>query len=368
MLASILQASGYRVGLFTSPHLVDFRERIRVDGQMIDRRYVASFVEEARAIADEVSPSFFELTTMMALCYFRDSHVDVAIIEVGLGGRLDSTNIISPVLSVITNISLDHTQLLGSTVAEIASEKAGIIKPSTPVVVGNSRGEGVRDTLEAQALSVGASIHWAEISDEIEGYTASPDSYIYMTKSWGRLSSPLTGAVQPENVATVLESLAVLPEDLRPHSEAVRIGLAEVLIRTGLRGRWEILARDPLLICDTGHNEAGLSAVARQLGELSAEGQRLHIVLGMVSDKDVRASLAVLPTDARYYFTAASVERALAPVELATLAHRQGLVGDTYPTVAEAVDVALSEARARGGVVFVGGSNFVVADLLQYIN
>ncbi len=352
-LSAILQAAGYRVGLFTSPHLVDFRERIRVSGQMISEDYVARFTEEAREQVREIEPSFFELTTLMALCYFRDMQVDVAIIEVGLGGRLDSTNIISPILSIITNISLDHTQYLGHTLREIATEKAGIIKPHTPVVIGNSQGEGVRSAITRIAVEQSAPLHWAELYPE--GYTP-----------WGEITPELKGDAQRENTATILTALEVIARRFDLTAEAVQRGFAEVTRLSGLRGRWEELGVAPLRICDTGHNVAGITLVVQQLRRLAGEHRRIRVVLGMASDKDVASVIALFPPQFDYYFTQASVPRAMPADELQALAHLEDLEGGCYPSVAEAYQAALDEASPED-VIFVGGSNFVVADLLTYL-
>lgn len=352
-LAAILQSAGYRVGLFTSPHLVDFRERIRISGEMITEEYVVRFTEEARGQIQEVEPSFFELTTLMALCYFRDMQVDVAIIEVGLGGRLDSTNIINPILSIITNISLDHTQYLGNTLREIAREKAGIIKPHTPVVIGNSRGEGVRASITEVAVKQSAPLHWAELRSPEYG-------------PWGIIIPELKGEAQQENTSTILTALDVLAHTLAITPEAVQQGFAEVTKLTGLRGRWEELGISPLRICDTGHNPAGIALVVHQLSELAEQHDKIRVVLGMASDKDISSVLALFPDRFVYYFTQAGVPRALPSGQLQMLAREHTLEGRAYGSVAEAYEAALSEACPED-IIFVGGSNFVVADLLTYL-
>lgn len=352
-LAAILQAAGYRVGLFTSPHLLDFRERIRISGEMITQDYVVHFTQEAQEQIKEIEPSFFELTTMMALCYFRDMKVDIAIIEVGLGGRLDSTNIISPILSVITNISLDHTQYLGHTLREIAIEKAGIIKSHTPLVVGNSQGEGVRAAITAVAVEKSAPLHWAELR--------SLDH-----EPWGTITPELQGEAQRENTITILAALDAIAQELSITPEAVQKGFAEVTSLTGLRGRWEQFGVAPLRICDTGHNVAGIALVTHQLSQLANRHKMVRVVLGMASDKDVSEVLALFPKEFVYYFTQASVSRALPADQLRALALKNGLQGRLYESVHQAYEVALSEA-SQEDVIFVGGSNFVVADLLIYI-
>lgn len=366
-LAAILQAAGYCVGLFTSPHLVDFRERIRVDGEMIDRDYVAHFVEKAKQQVETLSPSFFELTTMLAFCYFRDKQVDYAIIEVGLGGRLDSTNIISPCLSIITNISLDHTQYLGSTLEAIAREKAGIIKPNTPVVVGNSTGEGVREVFERTAIAQGAELYFSEEQDVLRSVMLMDVGYLYTTADFGVVRGELTGLAQEENARTILVSVRVLAKQAQISAEAVAQGFSRVTELTGLLGRWQTLSKHPRLICDTGHNAAGIAQITEQLRRLRYCYQETHIVLGMASDKDVLGVLALLPPWGKYYFTQARVSRALPVDELVKLAATVGLSGASYSTVSAAVEAA-RQAANESDLIFVGGSNFIVADLLQHLN
>lgn len=366
-LAAILQSAGYRVGLFTSPHLVDFRERIRVNGREITPDYVVRFTEEARACIEQIRPSFFELTTMMALCYFRDKQVDIAVIEVGLGGRLDSTNIITPMLSVITNISLDHMQFLGNTLEEIAREKAGIIKPSIPVVVGNGRGEGVRTTIEAVARACSAPIYWAEESSLVTDSHRDRVGWCYTTEGWGQIQGTLAGEAQRENAKTILTAVAVLSQALSIPTEAVHRGFAEVTTLTGLRGRWEILSHSPLVICDTGHNEAGIALIVEQLEALAPSHATIRVVLGMAADKDVSSVLALLPRGFVYYFAQAQVARALPATTLATLALPLGLSGQTFDSIPQAYEQAIADACSND-LVFVGGSNFVVADLLIHLS
>lgn len=363
-LAAILQSAGYRVGLFTSPHLLDFRERIRVDGEMITEDYVCRFTEGARELVGEYQPSFFELTSMMAMCYFADMEVDVAVIEVGLGGRLDSTNIIEPVCSVITNISLDHTQYLGTTLEEIAREKAGIIKPNTPVVIGQADSEAVAEVFRRTAETYGAPILFADRAQLLTRVEEYEDAYLYTTP-YGSVRGALRGEAQIENTKTILAALSYLSADFSITAEAVSRGFAEVVELTGLMGRWQRLAERPLLICDTAHNEAGIALVLQQIAGLSKRHQRVRIVLGMARDKDVSAVLSLFPQDYVYYFTEASVSRALPCSELAELAGGLGLSGAVCPTVAEALSRALNES-APADLIFVGGSNFVVADLLQH--
>jgi dihydrofolate synthase / folylpolyglutamate synthase len=365
LIASILQEAGYNVGLYTSPHLKDFRERIRVNGKLIPEQRVVDFVETFRSDCAEVEPSFFELTTELAFLWFAEQQVDVAVIEVGLGGRLDSTNIIQPVVSVITNISFDHTALLGNTLEKIALEKAGIIKKGIPVVIGKADG-AVKEVFEQQAKVVSAPLFYAaeefhtELSKDLNN-----KSLIYC--EWGKhlyndIPCALSGNYQQENASTVL----CLVERLREKSfsirdEAVYLGFNNVLTNTGLRGRWETLSEKPHVLCDTGHNVAGLQFVTEQLRQTPHEN--LHFVLGMVSDKDIHGILKILPKDATYYFTKASIPRALNENELANQASKYGLVGTTYSTVAEALAEAKKKCRPND-MVFVGGSTFVVAEVL----
>lgn len=347
-LAAVLQAAGYRVGLYTSPHLVDFRERIRVNGTPIPEETVIRFVEDERAFFEPLHPSFFELTTALAFKYFADEKVDVAIIEVGLGGRLDCTNIIRPDLCVITNISLDHVQFLGTTLAEIAAEKAGIIKSQTPVVIGETTPE-TRPVFQAKANEMKAPIYWAEENQNAET---------------NNVDFELKGLYQQKNLRTLLTAFPVLQKLGYQFDEThIRKGLAKVCELTGLMGRWQKLQEHPTLICDTGHNVGGISYIVEQLKQQSYH--ELHIVIGMVNDKDVRGVLSLLPKEATYYFTQASVQRALPAEDLAALAAQQGLKGTNYPDVPSAVRAA-QEKSLPEDFIFVGGSSFIVADLLAH--
>ena len=357
-LAAILQAQGYRVGLYTSPHLVDFRERIRVNGKMISKKRVIEFVEDLKASLLEGrlegGYSFFELATALAFKYFEEQKVDFAVIEVGLGGRLDCTNIITPILSVITNISFDHVQFLGDTLPKIASEKAGIIKPGIPVCIGENINPEVKAVFQNKADEVGAPITFAE---------ESPLQFPF----WGSDFKPaLTGLCQEKNTRTILTSVRLLRESgIEISEKAIERGFAEVCTMTGLMGRWQILSKKPLTICDTAHNVGGLQYIFRHLA--SIPHQRLHLVIGMVSDKDVNTVLTLVPKDAICYFTQASVNRAMPAEELTRRANAIGLQGTTYTNVASAYDTALSNASAND-IIYIGGSTFVVADLLAYLN
>jgi len=362
-LAAILQSAGYNVGLYTSPHLVDFRERIRVNGEMVPQEYVIRFVEEHRNFFEPLHPSFFELTTAMAFNYFAESKVDVAVIEVGLGGRLDCTNIITPDLSIITNISFDHTQFLGNTLAKIASEKAGIIKKGVPVVIGECTDE-TRPVFIKQAKDVNAPI---TLSDEenlvISSESTISSKRIYDTIPYKELYGELGGLCQEKNTNTILTAIAQLNLLGYNLSEKnVRKGFANVCALTGLMGRWQKLNESPTLICDTGHNVGGISYIVNQLEQQSYK--KLRIVMGMVNDKDVNGVLAMLPKDAIYYFTKASVKRAMDEKQLEALGKEHLLQGRSYTDVVTATKTALEEAE-EDDLIFVGGSSFIVADLLS---
>lgn len=353
MLAAILQRQGYRVGLYTSPHLVDFNERIRVDGEPISHEYVVRFVEEERSFFEPLQPSFFELTTALAFKYFAEQQVDIAVVEVGLGGRLDCTNIITPEVSIITNISFDHTEFLGDTLAKIAGEKAGIIKEGVPVVVGEYLPE-TRPVFEAVAREKHAPIRFAQD----EQFDDVPECQ-------------LTGYCQEHNVRTVLSACRVLREKgIITDEDCIGYGIGNVVELTHLRGRWETVRQRPLVVCDTGHNLAGWQLLAEQIraqyGEIRqryGEGATLRIVFGMVSDKDVDHVLRLLPSDATYYFTQASTHRAIPVDELVAKASAAGLCGEAFRTVGEAYEAALSQS-SPDDFIFVGGSSYVVADLL----
>lgn len=365
-IAAILQAAGYRTGLFTSPHLVDFRERIRIDGEMISEAEVIDFTERFRAMHTDLHPSFFELTTIMAFEWFRKRKVDVAVIETGLGGRLDTTNILTPDLSVITNISLDHTKLLGDTPEAIAGEKAGIIKPQTPVVIGEAEG-AVRDVFENKASEVGASILFAQDVLPFKEAVHSVDGWDFDGTPFGPLHYELGGDCQQFNAATVMCAVAELRRLVYDIPDAaVREGFAHVTTLTGLMGRWMKVADEPLTVCDTGHNVGGWQYIERQL---SAFPGRKHLVLGFVNDKDVSGVLRMVAAvpDTEIYFTKASVDRALDAAALAEIAAACGLRGTVTATVADAYSKALA-AAGKGDMIFVGGSTFVVADFLRILN
>lgn len=367
-IAAILQHTGLKVGLYTSPHLVDFRERIRINGEMMPQQYVIDFVEEERSFFEPLHPSFFELTTALAFKYFAEQHVDVAVIEVGLGGRLDCTNIISPILSVITNISFDHTQFLGNTLAQIASEKAGIIKHKVPVIIGECNAE-TRPVFEHKAHEVEAPILFAEDNKEVLSSEFS-DLYghklrHYTTRSFGDIYGELTGECQIKNANTILCALHSLSKIFSVTHEDITYAFEHVCEMTGLRGRWQILQEHPTIICDTGHNTGGWQYLAHQLAQIATSGNKLHIVFGMASDKDIERVMSTLPHEACYYWTKASVKRATSEQTIANIATKYDLHGKTYSNVAEAYEAAVNNASTND-YIYVGGSSFIVADLLHY--
>lgn len=361
-IAAILQAEGYKVGLYTSPHLVDFRERIRVNGKCVSKQYVVDFVEQERAFFEPLHPSFFELTTAMAFKYFAEQEVDYAVIEVGLGGRLDCTNIISPILSIITNISLDHTQFLGDTLAKIANEKAGIIKQETPVVIGEYN-EETRPVFEKKAKAMNAPICFAEDENEVtHAETCKEGGMDYDTRSFGKLHGELGGAYQEKNTATVLCAMRhLIKMGIVKNAESIKKGLACVVETTGLRGRWETIGNSPKVVCDTGHNVGGWQYLSRQIK--SQKCKTLRIVFGMVDDKDIDSVCGMLPQEAVYYFTQATTKRAIPAERVAEKGKLHQLEGGVFHSVIEAYRKALADA-GKDDFIFVGGSSYVVADLL----
>lgn len=360
-LAAVLQAAGYKVGLYTSPHLVDFRERIRINGIPIEESFVVDFVAQHRTFFEPLHPSFFELTTAMAFHYFAEQKVDVAVIEVGLGGRLDCTNIISPDLTIITNISFDHVGFLGNTLDKIAHEKAGIIKPKTPIIIGEHN-EETRPVFMTEATEKQAPITFAQAAPMVQSKDSSANYDIYQTLPYQDLQVELRGYCQEKNVNTLLHAINELQHiGYNINEEAVRKGFTHVCQLTGLMGRWQQLNDSPRLVCDTGHNIGGFQYIVPQI--LAQPCQQLRIVFGMVNDKDINAVLSLMPKHATYYFTQASVARALPSPELQTLAAKHDLHGTTYTTVAQATRAALSEA-CNSDFIYVGGSSFIVADLL----
>ena len=372
LIAAALQAEGYKVGLFTSPHLVDFRERIRINGNMIPQETVVNWVADNRAFLDELKPSFFETTMALAFWYFAQQQVDYAVIEVGLGGRLDSTNILTPLLSVITNIGIDHTEFLGNTLAQIAAEKAGIIKPHVPCVIGESHPETTPIFMErARACEI--------LGEGLETTNCRiwlADQCGYMRKR--RLKEApicqLQGEYQDKNTQTAFVALQALRNicNIKVSSRGIAEGFANVCDLTGLRGRWEILSHQPLTICDTGHNSHGIKYVVKQLGEEArrrggeeAKGT-LRIVLGMVNDKDIDDVLALLPENATYYFTQPKTQRAMAAQELLARWEQMGRShAVAIANVQQAVATAQQQATAED-IIFIGGSNYLVGEVLTF--
>lgn len=364
LLAAVLQQAGYRVGLYTSPHLVDFGERIRVNGEMIEQQYVVDFVEKYKNLFSAIEPSFFELTMAMAFNYFADCDVDLAVIEVGLGGRLDSTNIILPELSVITNISFDHVGFLGDTLGKIAYEKAGIIKANVPVVVGEIHPE-TRPVFELKARQENAPIYFAEeqVTVSFNGYENGKMKVETSNNKYFVVG--LTGLYQLKNVVTTLTAIDQLNKmNFEITEAAISQGFENVTEITGLQGRWQVLQQNPTVVTDTGHNAGGIQFVVEQLKVQTYK--TLRIVIGMVNDKDISAVLALLPTDAQYYFTQANIVRALPAEELKKEAQSCGLKGIAYSTVEQAIRTALNESDTDD-FVFIGGSNFVVGEALADI-
>lgn len=366
-LAAILARAGYRVGLYTSPHLVDFPERIRVNGQPITRDAVVDFVERFRTLDIDADPSFFELATVMAFDWFARQNVDVAVIEVGLGGRLDSTNIITPDLCVITNISLDHMAILGDTRPLIAAEKAGIMKVGVPVVIGEDDDE-VRPVFNQVGQDVGAPVIYATQSGQMLDWRLRDDSEgdsrpFVVTRDYGRFTGDLSGDCQQRNAATILTAVdALRDKGYRITADAVAEGFANVTADTGLMGRWMRVGDKPLTVCDTGHNCGAWQYLGPRLAKIAA-GRTLHMVIGFVSDKDLDAIFPYMPRNARWYFVQPSTPRAARASAVSAKAAAYGLSGECYDSVKAGYDAARDSA-ADSDTIFVGGSTFVVADLL----
>lgn len=367
-IASVLQSAGYHVGLFTSPHLLDFRERIRVDGQMIDESEVVGFVERYRSKMESLGLSFFEMTAAMAFKYFERCNVDVAVIEVGLGGRLDATNIITPIMSVITNIGLDHTALLGESIGEIAREKAGVIKRGVPVIIGESDPES-DEVFEQVAVEMTAPICFADQAFECTDVVpVGGGRSRYTIEALGNgttreLEYDLQGLCQCKNIVTAFTALKIMHDHtpLSINNRALREGFRDAAFQTGLMGRWQTIGTSPLTICDTAHNAHGLTDAMAQVSEIAT--RELWMVLGVVSDKDVDSILPLMPRKAHYVFTRAKVERALPAEVLAAKFKEAGIEGEVVEDVRQAVKYARSRADHQD-VIYVGGSTFVVAEAL----
>lgn len=366
MLASVFQEAGFKTGLYTSPHLRDFRERIRINGAMIPEENVISFIHQYADQFEKIGLSFFEMTVGMAFNYFREEKVDIAIIETGMGGRLDSTNLVEPLLSVITNIGMDHMQFLGDTIEKIAFEKAGIIKKNTPVVIGQWQSETI-GVFEAKASQMSSPLIVADkkfdanrlqtLDQNMQVFDIWKDSQLFIEK----LELPLLGHYQQKNLITVMAALDQLMTAFDIPLDTIRDGLEAVVRNTGLAGRWQIVSRNPVAIADTGHNADGIKEIVFQLRLM--QYKQLHFVLGVVNDKSVETMLQLLPRHAIYYFCKADIPRGMPAAELAEKAFESGLRGRVYGSVRDAFFSALNAARPDD-LVFVGGSTFVVAEIV----
>lgn len=365
-LASILQEAGYKVGLYTSPHLVDFRERIRVNGQCISKERVVKFVEDERKFFEPLHPSFFELTTALAFKYFEEQKVDIAIIEVGLGGRLDCTNIISPILSIITNISFDHTQFLGDTLAKIAAEKAGIIKKGVPVIIGEAN-EETSPVFQSKANEVNSDIVFAEDNAIVTSSSPMADGgRRYYLSNNSTLVGELSGDYQERNMNTILCACNILKQmNIIKNDDVIAKGLTNICKNTGLLGRWQTIQNNPTVVCDTGHNVGGWNYLAPQIKRQQCN--QLRIVFGMVDDKDINSVMYLLPKNAIYYWTQAESKRAIKAERVAEIAIKHDLRGEIFDNVEVAYTKALQDSN-KGDFVFVGGSSYIVADLLAFLS
>lgn len=365
-LASILQEAGYKVGLYTSPHLVDFRERIRVNGQCISKERVVKFVKDERKFFEPLHPSFFELTTALAFKYFDEQKVDIAIIEVGLGGRLDCTNIISPILSIITNISFDHTQFLGDTLAKIAAEKAGIIKKGVHVIIGEAN-EETRLVFQSKANEVNSDIVFAEDNAIVTSSSPMADGgRRYNLSNNSTLVGELSGDYQERNMNTILCACNILKQmNIIKNDDIIAKGLTNICKNTGLLGRWQTIQNNPTVVCDTGHNVGGWNYLAPQIKRQQCN--QLRIVFGMVDDKDINSVMFLLPKNAIYYWTQAESKRAIKAERVAEIAIKHDLRGEIFDNVEVAYTKALQDSN-KDDFVFVGGSSYIVADLLTFLS
>jgi dihydrofolate synthase / folylpolyglutamate synthase len=371
MIASVLKEAGYKTGLYTSPHLLDFRERIKIDGEVITEQFVIDFTEKHRAIFDKIKPSFFEMTVFMAFDYFRENKVEIAVIEVGLGGRLDTTNIIIPEISVITNISKDHTQILGNTIEKIAYEKAGIIKENIPVIIGRTQKE-TKPVFESIAEEKNSQIFFAEdlfIPDyQMQNLNGNINYYFSRVFYWKfeNIEADLKGIYQKENISTVLTTLAILDQNrISIKSDNIQKGIGNVIKNTTLMGRWMEISFNPRVVCDNAHNEDGIAVVIKQISQTPYE--KLHMVLGFVSDKDLSSILPILPENAQYYLCEPDIPRARNVIELQTEFDKCKLKNFVFKKVEDAFNEA-KNAAGKNDFIFIGGSSFVVADFLKWKN
>lgn len=363
MLASVLQAAGFKTALYTSPHLIDFRERIKINGKMIPKDNVVKFVKDWRKKESSLQPSFFELTMMMAFDWFANEHVDYAVIEVGMGGRLDSTNIIKPVLSVITNISFDHTQFLGNTLEAIAREKAGIIKYGIPVVIGQAN-ETLKTIFDEAAFKMKSPIYFAQNYNDVKLTRHSATEWCCELDSGVKFEVPLGGNYQIYNIRTALCALQIIRNSgIKITDSNIEKGLSNVTNSTGLKGRWQIVGERPTVVCDTGHNIDGIKQTMDSLNELYPN-KRVHFIIGFVNDKDVAHIVELFPSDAEYYFTQASIPRAMPAHDVAAHFQKRGILGTVIPSVAEAYKIACINS-SPSDLIYIGGSTFVVADFLR---
>jgi dihydrofolate synthase / folylpolyglutamate synthase len=369
MLAAVLQSAGYKTGLFTSPHIYDFRERIKVNGEEISEDFVVKFTEDHRAVYEEIKPSFFEMTVFMAFAYFAWHKVDYAVIEVGLGGRLDTTNIIRPEISVITNIGLDHTHILGNTVQSIAVEKAGIIKPQIPVIIGETQ-DATNEIFIDTARGKNSPICFADQEFMVSHSEQNPDgsvSWHYRSKDSKineQMRLDLPGLYQKKNLATVLAALRILEKQgvqMKPFT--VKSALKNVRELTGLNGRWQITGQNPLIVCDVAHNKDGFEEVIAQLK--ITPSNNLHLILGFVNDKNVEDIVKLLPPDACFYLCEPSIPRAMKTEVLSPVFTKLGLPHKVFPCVVDAY-CAARETAISTDVIYIGGSTFVVSDFLQW--
>ena len=365
MIASIFQSAGFKTGLYTSPHLIDFRERIRINGEMIGKEAVISFTEKITQLIQDIEPSFFEVTVGMAFDYFSSENVDIAVIETGLGGRLDSTNVINPEISIITNIGLDHTHILGNTIEQIAGEKAGIIKQERPIVIGKAT-PTTRKIFSDKASDTKSEIYFAEDIYQSEAKFISPEIIsVQLTNKINRdiksFEADLPGIYQQENIATVLTAVEILKQGgWNLNEDAIKEGIRFTKKNTGLLGRWDLISSKPLIIADVAHNIDGINKLLDQIKMSTFES--LHLILGLSADKDIDGLLKLLPDSAKYYFTQANIPRALNAATLKELANNHNLNGDTYTNVNDAITIALSNATPND-LIIICGSIFVVGEI-----